>query len=374
MVVGAGPAGWSVAAACAARGLEAALVSPGPRDVWPATYGMWAGQEPAGVEAVRSDDVWASGRRLGRGYVVLDNASALAGFDRDGVVAVDDAVVGVRRGQRGATVVLGSGRRLACRDVVDASGVRRVVSGGPVRGRRAEQTAFGLVLRAEDVPEPGRVVFMDGWCVDGGVASFLYTVPLPGGRVLVEETSLVARPGVSVELLRQRLLRRLGDVAARAVGVERVRFPMDLPPAAGVGVAGGLMHPATGYSVADSFAVAPVVAAAVAAGEPVGRAVWTVRARAVRELRAHGARLLRRLPAEGLPEFFDAFFALPEDLRQAYLTGREDVAGTAAAMTEVFRGVPWRLRGDLVSAGALSGGIRAAAGIRRRGRRAGSGR
>jgi lycopene beta-cyclase len=42
------------------------------------------------------------------------------------------------------------------------------------------------------------------------------------------------------------------------------------------------------------------------------------------------------------------FFALPERHRWAYLTGREDVAGSAGAMGALFAASPWWLRKRLV--------------------------
>ncbi|PWW56939.1 lycopene cyclase family protein [Actinokineospora spheciospongiae] len=371
VVVGSGPAGWAVADACGRRGLEVALVAPAPLTLWPATYGMWAEQAavlPDGAATTAATGVRAAGRLLDQGYVVLDNAATQAAYARGSVTPIADRVASADHGPRGSTVVLASGRRLACRVAVDASGALRVLSGGRPGGHRAEQTAHGLVFPAEavaDLVPPGQAIFMDDWSTQDGLATFLYAVPLPGGRTLVEETSLVAKPGVPVERLRQRLIARLraaGVDPGAATAAENVRFPMDLPRprTAAIGAAAGMVHPATGYSVADSLAVAPRLADAIAAGGTGRDVVWTPAARAVHALRAHGARVLRSLPAAALPEFFDAFFALPTEVRLPYLTGREDVAGTTRAMTELFRGVPWRLRAAM-AVGGFSAALRGAA-------------
>jgi len=60
--------------------------------------------------------------------------------------------------------------------------------------------------------------------------------------------------------------------------------------------------------------------------------------------------LLNLHPAE-VPRFFDVFFALPEEHRWAYLTGREDVSGTAGAMGALFAASPWPQRRHLVLRG-----------------------
>ncbi|MFC7615972.1 hypothetical protein ACFQV2_23285 [Actinokineospora soli] len=76
-------------------------------------------------------------------------------------------------------------------------------------------------------------------------------------------------------------------------------------------------------------------------------AVWPRAARAVHALRAHGLRALLALPAEQVPEFFARFFALPDARQRAFLTGRADLPGTAAAMAAVFAAAPWPVRRKL---------------------------
>ncbi|SDC14601.1 FAD-dependent oxidoreductase [Actinokineospora iranica] len=362
VVIGAGPAGWAVADACARRGLDVLVVDRDPYAAWPATYGLWDDQRaalPTGARTVQASAVRAAGRTLARGYAVLDNASVLAAFARGPVQVRADQVVGAEFGARGATVALASGGRVACRVVVDASGARRVVSGGPPLGLRVEQTAYGMVLPATAVGRlvaPGEAVFMD-WSAP---PTFLYAVPLPGDRVLVEETSLARRPGLGFAELRARLAARLGSAVA-PLAVERVRFALDIGPtplwhrgSVPFGAAAGMVHPATGYSVGDALATAPKVAEAIAAtrgaraaAAAARAAVWPPAARAVHVLRQRGLRALLALPPDRTPAFFDAFFALPDDLQRAYLSGREDVRGTAAAMAALFRSSPWEIRAKL---------------------------
>jgi lycopene beta-cyclase len=206
---------------------------------------------------------------------------------------------------------------------------------------------------AAELVSPGTALFMD-W--RGGHGTFLYAVPV-GGRVLLEETSLAARPGLPYSTLRA-LLDRHGIALDPALGEERVRFPLDAPRATGpaFGAAAGLIHPATGYSVGTSLTLAPSVADAIADALPHGpvaarravrHAVWPRSARIVHALRRKGLRALLRMPPERLPDFFDTFFGLPDALQHAYLSGRTDVRGTAAAMTELLRSAPWGIKRHL---------------------------
>ncbi|OLF18177.1 lycopene cyclase family protein [Actinophytocola xanthii] len=373
VVLGAGPAGWAAAAACAERGLDTLLVAPRPDAVWRSTYGLWTDQRealPPGTDAVTATGVWAGERRLARGYAVLDNASVLGAYRSTEVRALPGTAVAADRDARGMVVALRSGQRVDGRVVVDATGQRRVLSGGPPVGERAEQTAYGVVVPAA-VAEPlvpaGDAVFMRWAPSTGGWPTFLYAVPLPGGRTLLEETSLARRPGLPIPELADRLARRLaaaGVSPGGAAQTERVRFAVDLPVprrrpgVVAFGVAGGMMHPATGYSVGDAVTTAAAVAEAIAAELPAGgvaaaraahAVLWPPAARGVRGLRDWGLRTLLALPPRYVPQFFDVFFTLPPELQRAYLSGRADLTGTAAAMTGVFRGAPWRLRGVLAT-------------------------
>ena len=157
------------------------------------------------------------------------------------------------------------------------SGGRTALAGGRRARVAAEQTAYGVVVDAATAAPlvgPGEALFMD-WRPDHGEPgwpTFLYAIPLGGDAVLLEETSLARRPGLPLPVLRRRLdarLARHGITAPADARVERVRFPVDRPRHAtpgvlGFGAAAPLMHPATGFSVADALRLAPVVAEALA--------------------------------------------------------------------------------------------------------------
>lgn len=337
LVAGAGPAGWAVAAACARLGLRTALVAPRPSVRWPATYGLWADEVPllpAGTRYVAAHPrVHAGGeRQLPRDYAVLDNESLRAGLAHPEIE--------VREGRL-------ADHRAGAKVVVDATGAHR-----PGEHGRAEQTAFGVVVSAEVAAPllgPGEAVFMDWRAPAPGPATFLYAIPLPDGRALLEETSLAARPGLGTAELRARLLTRLAGHGIDPAGaqVDHVRFPLDRPARRpGVvpfGAAAGLVHPATGYSVADSLRLAPEVARAVHRAGPARarraalRVLWPPAARAVHLLRRAGLATLLALPPDRTAEFFALFFDLPPRLQRAFLSERDNLPETVAAMATMFR-------------------------------------
>ncbi|GLY51081.1 lycopene cyclase family protein [Lentzea sp. NBRC 102530] len=446
MVIGGGPAGRALARACAELGLRTAIVDRHPHRPWTATYGAWADELPFGTPVkTTSTTVKAYAReehRIERKYVVLDNAK---------LHELPDTVDVLQRPE-------------AARYTFNATGARK---------GRAEQTAVGTFISSTST----EVTLMD-WRGDGD--TFLYTVPVGDGRVLVEETCLAGRPGMALGQLRQRLrargwaggegaevraqgesggglagdgrggeraggeraggkrargelregdaaggelhegdapggephrgdaaggerrerdavaerggegpLRRGGAVAGvdglggagvegssgprvegagvegagvegagvegasgpgvKGVGEERVRFPLDSPRAGGLafGASAGFIHPATGYSVATALQLAPRVAEAVRNGRDPRKVIWPVQARIVHAMRRKGLESLLRLDAEETKDFFELFFRLDPELQVAYLSGREDVLGTARAMGVLFKGAG-RLRWKLV--------------------------
>ncbi|GAY12502.1 lycopene cyclase family protein [Pseudonocardia sp. N23] len=391
LVVGGGPAGRALAAACAARGLTTTLLDPAPQRPWRSTFAAWADELPPGltpgVVAARATGraVALTEHRLGWDYVVLDTGSLRAhlddGMDRGGVRVVAGRAAALLSPHRVA-VTGGDASSLSARVVVDAGGHRRPLGAGSWRPARttAEQTAHGVVVpaaAAAPLVTPGEALFMD-WRPDHGATgwpTFLYGVPLGDGTVLLEETSLARRPGLPLDELRTRLHARLhhhGITVPADARVERVRFPVDTPrhdhgagAVLGFGAAAPLVHPATGFSVATSLTLAPRVAGVlagaladgVAGAGAVSRAerevLWTPAARAVHTLRRRGLEALLRMPPDAVPAFFDTFLALPARHRWAYLTARDDLGATLAAMTALFGRSGWTLRRRLVGPAVL---------------------
>lgn len=356
LVCGAGPAGRALAHRALSHGLSVAVIEPQPQRRWTATYAAWADELPGWLasEAVAATVdrpvAWGTRRAVvDRPYVVFDTGRLQDSLDLTGAHIVADRVAEIvpptRWGTRGLdlpSVRLASGNVMAAGRVIDARGVGRSPA-------RAEQTAFGVIVERDRWNED--MLFMD-WRADNGAEvgappSFLYAVPLDDERVLLEETCLAGRPALDPRDLHDRLRHRLRSRGIELTGdeaIERVRFPVEggLRKATAFGAAGALMHPATGYSVATALATADAVVR--------GDSLWPAPVRAVHALRAAGLRALLALPPQDLPAFFDAFFALPVASQRAYLSGREDLPGTAAAMTSLFAALPWRTRRVMAAA------------------------
>jgi lycopene beta-cyclase len=382
LISGSGPAGWALADQCARLGLHTAIVAPKPWRTWHATYGVWhdelAAMPPdvAATPPMTMRAVTTEVHHLSRPYAVLDNARLRGALASADIEVIEGRVIGAVSGPRGCTVRLADGRPLAAAVVVDATGAHRALSGGRARGPRAEQTAVGVVVPeqfAQPVLGSDQAVFMDWSPLPGHRPwpTFLYAVPVGGGRVLLEETSLARRPGLAMDTLRSALHARLAIHGVRlpdATAQEWVRIPLDLPlPGPGqhygqiipFGVCAGMVHPATGYSIGEVFRLAPRVAAAIAAELPTRPAaaaraarhvIWPLAARMVHLLRRGGLATLLSLPPDQVRAFFSLFFRSPDDLQSAYLSGWDDLAGTTASMAWSFRHASWTLRARMLAA------------------------
>ncbi|MGW6119039.1 lycopene cyclase family protein [Nocardia sp. NPDC055165] len=342
IVCGIGPAGRAVAHRALAAGRDVTVIDPRPDRVWTPTYAAWVDELPgwldAGVVAAAIDEptAWAvREHRIDRTYQVFDTAALQSSLTLHGATVIADRAVEVNtRSVRTAGGLTRTGQ------VVDARGLAR-------SPRRAEQTAYGVVVDRTGL-EP--TLFMD-WRADNGAdtdepPSFLYAIPLSADTVLFEETCLAGRPALAPDVLRRRLEHRLrvrGIALTGAEPVERVRFPVQggMPGRGRFGAAGGLTHPATGYSVAAALAAADTVVA--------GGAVWTPSARAVAALRRAGLRAVLALPPREVPVFFETFFGLPAHLQRCYLSGLDDLGGTLAAMRALFADLPPNLRRTVVT-------------------------
>ncbi|MDB4948641.1 MAG: lycopene cyclase family protein [Gemmatimonadetes bacterium] len=404
LVLGKGPAALAAAAELAGRGLAVAVAGPAGPVHWPARYGAWADEMEATGHADCIARAWPSaavdcgeGRRhaLGRAYASIDNG-ALAGklvdrCDTAGVRWMDGEAVAATHRADGTTVALRDGREIRARLVVDATGhraalVRRADSPPP-----AFQAAVGWMIDAPDVDLPWDAMVLMDWRdghlppgEDRAVPTFLYAGRLPGGLVFAEETSLAARPAVPFELLERRLklrLAALGAPDAKPVSVERVWIPMGgaLPEgtqrAVGFGAAAGMVHPATGYSVARSLRAAPVLADAVAgalgredvdpetAARTAWRALWPGDARRREALYRFGLEVLLTLDTEQTQAFFDAFCRLATDEWRGFLDATLTSRELAGSMGRFFSIVRPDLRARLAREAMGPAGAGLAAGI-----------
>ena len=244
----------------------------------------------------------------------------------------------------------------------------------------AWQTAYDVVL---DEPPQGRLgepTMMDfrqpSTPGDVDVPTFAYAFPVTDGW-LVEETVL-AGPRIDPEQLVPRLASRLAvsadELASIARRVGRVGIPMGAPIPTGAGTpagtiaavrfgaAAGMIHTATGYSVAASLRAADRVAGVIATrlGAHAGAAskddiheseaaIWPRSLRRARRLHDYGLDVLLDMDAAEIRTFFETFFALSDERWASYLridSSPRELAGTMAAM---FRRADWSLRRRLLS-------------------------
>jgi lycopene beta-cyclase len=357
VVVGDGPAGLALAAACRRAGLDVVVCGRG--DPWRATYGTWRDDVdvPDGCFAHIAPRVIVHGHRrhvIERAYGVFDNEALRAHLAGGLDIRVAEGLW-ARHHEWGSRLAV-EGGELDARLVVEATGFPPMLARASPPA--AHQTAYGVVV-AERPDADDDVVLMDLRPLPGATTpTFCYVVPVAGGW-LVEETALAARPAVAPDRLSRLLGVRAGaEVLEGATGHEVVSIPVGgrLPdrrqPVVAFGAAAKVTHPATGYSVAASLRAAPRVAAAIADGADAGRvwdAVWPAPLRRTRRLHDYGLEVLLGLGPHELASFFDAFFELPVEVWAPYLRVDSPPAAVLRAMSAVLRALPWSTRRRLLA-------------------------
>jgi lycopene beta-cyclase len=358
VVVGDGPAGLALAAACCRAGLGVVVCGRG--EPWRATYGTWRDDVdvPDGCFSHIAQRVVVHGHRrhvVERAYGVFDNDALRAHLSGGLDVRVAEGL-SARHHEWGSRLLVDGGE-LDARLVVEATGFPPMLGRAPPPA--AHQTAYGVVVgERPDDRDGDDVVLMDLRPMPGSTTpTFCYVVPVAGGW-LVEETALAARPAVAPDRLRELLGVRAGTgVLAPATGHEVVSIPVGgrLPdrrqPVVAFGAAAKLTHPATGYSVAASLRAAPRIAAAIAGGADAARvweAVWPATLRRSRRLHDYGLEVLLGLRPYELATFFDAFFDLPVDVWAPYLRVDSPPAAVVKTMSAVLQALPWSMRRRLL--------------------------
>jgi lycopene beta-cyclase len=370
-IVGGGPAAVALAASLRDRQHRVTLRAPGGLKAPAHTLCAFADQladASIGTRFPRTLVVTDAGSvDLQRAYARFDDSAARASLSRTCTV-IDGRV-------DGSTPLTGDDI------VVDTTGHAPVLV-KQVSVTPAWQSAFGLVIegRDEDLP-PGTALFMD-WrdagVDDGGPPSFLYALSGDDGRLLLEETTLASWAPVPTDLLRTRLrsrLRRRGTVIDRVVGDEVVHFPMGggVPRrrqrVAAFGASLGVVSPVSGYSVARTISLVPVVADALVgadaagAGDAVIDAVWTPGARSLRTLQRFALTAACQFNQHDAGAFFGDFFALPTPQWRGFLDGTDDVERARATMLALFSSSTASLRVRLMAGALTSNGLAVATDI-----------
>ena len=389
LVIGAGPAALSIAAALGEQALDVLCLAPGdPAAAWANTYGIW-GPEVDGLGlghllAHRWSNCvsWFGSEptQHGHDYGLFDKgalqAHGLEACRAAGVRWHQGLAATIAHDDDGSTVTTAAGSSLRARLVVDASGHEPVFLERPDDGPVAGQAAYGIVGQFSAAPvERDQFVLMD-YRSDhlskrerhSEPPTFLYAMDLGAGRFFVEETSLALAPPVPYATLRQRLERRL---AARGVTVTKIEheefclFPMNpaLPDPSqrliGFGGAASMVHPASGYLVGGLLRRAPDLAAAVAIAlaqqgpaaaiaAAAWEALWPAPLRRKHALYRFGLEKLMRFEEGQLRHFFATFFAMPDQLWYGFLANTLSVPELVGAMVRLFALAPTDVRWGLM--------------------------
>lgn len=204
-------------------------------------------------------------RRLSHGYASLDSARlhavvapALGARLHLGAEAVD---VSPRH------VTTSDGGAYDARVVIDARGAVDVAV--PL----GWQTFLGQEIECAAPHGVERPMLMDATVVQDGAFKFVYLLPWDTHHLLIEDTAYADRPAVDAPAARRAIAEyaaRRGWQVRRVVREEQGSLPLPLGGAIDafwtgevtrIGLAAGLFHPTTGYSLPDAVATAELVAA-----------------------------------------------------------------------------------------------------------------
>ncbi|WP_185984918.1 lycopene beta-cyclase CrtY [Aureimonas mangrovi] len=247
------------------------------------------------------------------------------------------------------SVVLAGGERIEAGAVIDARGPRALAHLDV-----GYQKFLGQEVEFERPHGLAAPIVMDATVAQDDGYRFVYSLPFSSTRMLIEDTYYADGDALAQEGLRK----RIADYAARAGwGSFRVvreeegilpialggDYPAHLASLGGVptiGLAAGLFHPTTGYSLPDAVRTADLVAGLPdLASQPVGQAIATD-ARERWAERGYFRALNRMLFRAGEPaeryRVLEHFHRLPEALIARFYAGRL----TAADKARILIGKP----------------------------------
>ncbi|GKV34956.1 hypothetical protein SLEP1_g43284 [Rubroshorea leprosula] len=369
IIIGTGPAGLRLAEQVSLHGIKVCCVDPSPLSVWPNNYGVWVDEfENLGLEDCL-DKTWPMAcvyiddqktKYLGRAYGRVGRekikSKLLENCLWNPVKFHKAKVWKVKHEEFESVIECDDGSELKASLVVDASGFASTFVEYDKPRNHGYQIAHGILAEVENHPfDLDKMVLMD-WrdshlqnepylrVKNSRLPTFLYVMPFDSHLIFLEETSLVSRPILSYMEIKQRMvarLRHLGIQVKRVIEDEKCVIPMGGPlpkipqSVMAIGGTSGIVHPSTGYMVAQAMALAPVVADAIAEclgstrmirGRPlhdrVWNGLWPNELRRVREFNTFGMETLLKLDLNATRGFFDAFFDLDPYYWQGFLSTR----------------------------------------------------
>nr|GMD61590.1 neoxanthin synthase, chloroplastic [Ipomoea batatas] len=369
IVVGAGPAGLRLAEQVSRYGIKVCCVDPSPLSMWPNNYGVWVDEfESLGLEDCL-DKTWPMAsvyindhntKYLDRAYGRVSRKRLklrlLSECVNNNVKFYKARVWKVEHQEFESCVTCDDGRKLKASLVVDASGFASSFIEYDKPRNHGYQIAHGILAEVDAHPfDLDKMVLMD-WRdshlgnepylreSNSRIPTFLYAMPFGSNLVFLEETSLVSRPFLSYMEVKKRMvarLRHLGIKVRSVIEDEKCLIPMGGPlpripqDVLAIGGNSGIVHPSTGYMVARTMAIAPIVAEAIAEClgstrmirgtqlyQRVWNGLWPMEKKCVREFYSFGMETLLKLDLNGTRRFFDAFFDLNPHYWHGFLSSR----------------------------------------------------
>lgn len=369
-VVGGGPAGLAVAQQVSEAGLSVCAIDPFPKLIWPNNYGVWVDEFEAMDLLDCLDTTWSgavvyiddqSKKDLARPYGRVNRkqlkSKMLQKCISNGVKFHQAKVIKVIHEESKSLLICNDGVTVQAAVVLDATGFSRCLVQYDKPYNPGYQVAYGILAEVEEHPfDVDKMVFMD-WRDshlnndvklkqrNSKIPTFLYAMPFSTSRIFLEETSLVARPGLPMEDIQERMVARLRHLGIKVKSIEedeRCVIPMGGPlpvlPQRVVGIGGtaGMVHPSTGYMVARTLAAAPIVANSIVRylgssdrglsgnelSSEVWKDLWPIDRRRQREFFCFGMDILLKLDLPATRRFFDAFFDLEPHYWHGFLSSR----------------------------------------------------
>ncbi|EPS69984.1 lycopene beta-cyclase, partial [Genlisea aurea] len=369
-VVGGGPAGLAVAQQVSEAGLSVCSIDPSPMLIWPNNYGVWVDEFEAMDLLDCLDTTWSGAqvfiddtttKDLSRPYGRVNRKQLKSKMMQkcitNGVKFHQAKVLKVIHQEHKSSLICNDGVTIEAGVVLDATGFARCLVRYDKTYNPGYQVAYGILAEVEGHPfDVDKMVFMD-WRDshlknnkelmerNRRIPTFLYAMPFSSQRIFLEETSLVARPGVDMKDIKDRMVARLNHLGVVVKTIEEDEHcvipmggPLPVLPQRVIGIGGtaGMVHPSTGYMVARTLAAAPIVANAIVdfhgsnnkhiGGDEfsarVWKDLWPIERRRQREFFCFGMDILLKLDLLATRRFFNAFFDLEPHLWHGFLSSR----------------------------------------------------
>lgn len=383
IIIGAGPAGLRLAERVAGYGIKVCCVDPSLLSMWPNNYGVWVDEfDNMGFQDCL-DKTWPMAsiyindhktKYLDRAYGRVNRkqlkVTLLENCVSNGVIFHNAKVWKVEHQEFESSIVCDDGMELKASLVVDASGFASPFVEYDKPRNHGYQIAHGILAEVESHPfDLDKMVLMD-WrnshlgnepylrANNSRLPTFLYAMPFDSNLVFLEETSLVSRPVLSYKEVKKRMVARLRHLGIRVKSIiedEKCLIPMGGPlpripqNVMAIGGNAGIVHPSTGYMVARTLALAPVLADAIAEClgstrmirgsalyHRVWNGLWPVEKRCTREFYSFGMETLLKLDLNGTRRFFDAFFDLDPHYWHGFLSSRLSLGELAMLSLSLF--------------------------------------